>query len=124
MSPTGGIVAVITPEGTEDAQFTRIARILNKFGIFSGARKGSLILDMQFDSLIKLTEFWLACLSGSLQKELLDVFVTDDIKDNHDLSTLSLDIGFTLNDYVTAAYNLTLRPPKVLGDKGNNFKST
>ena len=118
MSPTDGIISLIKLEGTEDSQFKLISIILTKFGHFTGVSEGSLILHMQFDSLIKLTEFWLACLNGTLQKDLLDVFLTADIKERLDTSTLSLDMAFSLNDYVTAAYNLTLGTVTDLDNEG------
>ena len=111
---------MIELKGKEDAILRRICTILEKYCKYSGASKGSMILHMQFDSLLKLTEFWLACLNGSLQKELLDVLVTDDIKEQHDPSTLSLDMEFNLNEYVEAAYDLYLRPLSNLDNEGKS----
>ena len=121
MNPKGGIVAVITPEGTEDSQFRRIAKMINKYGNFSAFSKGSMVLHIQFDSLLKLTEFWLAYLNGTLEKELLDIFVTDSIKEQQGSSNLSIDMGFQLNDYVTAAYDLTLRSPTAVDNEGKSL---
>ena len=95
---------------TTDRVLSRITIFLEPYGDVIQAVEGSLIIHIRFHNLVKLTTFWLAYLDDSLANQMLNVFMTDEIAASHDPSSLHLDLEFNLNNYVDAAYQLSMHP--------------
>ena len=95
---------------TTDRVLSRINAFLEPYGDVLQAVEGSLIIHIRFHNLVKLTAFWLAYLDGSLASQMLEVFMTEDISASHDPSSLHLDLEFELDNYVDAAYQLSMHP--------------
>ena len=116
----GEIICNIHHEIKDDI-LALLTSFLEPFGVLISTEKGSLVLNIRFSSLIKLTAFWLAYLDGSLARDMLGIFVTEEMKQQHDIADLRLDLKFTLNDYVKAAYDLDLNPFTLLNIEGERL---
>ena len=106
----------------KDQILTRIASILNPYGDVIQAVEGSLIIRIRFHDLVKLTAFWLAYLDGTLANQMLEVFMTDEIAASYDPSSLHLDLEFNLNNYVDAAYQLSMHPATSITTTGEWYQ--
>ena len=49
---------------------------------------------------------------------MLGILVTEEMKQQHDIADLRLNLKFTLNDHVKAAYDLDLNPFTLLNIQG------
>ena len=103
---SGEIISTMSPE-TTDRVLSRITTFLEPYGDVIQAVDGSLIIRIRFYNLVKLTTFWLAYLDGSLAKNMLEVFLSQETA-TYDSSNLQLDLEFSLNNYTDAAYQLSM----------------
>ena len=106
---SGEIISTLSPE-TKDCVLSRITTFLEPFGDVTRTEDGSLIIHIRFHSLVKLTKLFLACQDGSLAKNMLHVFMTEEMLSMYDPSDLCLDLEFNFDNYVDAAFLLYMHP--------------
>ena len=108
---SGEILATFSPSMSDDILY-RMTKYIAQYGILNKYKTGSLVLQISFSSLHTLTSFWTKYLDGTLNYELLDILTTDDIRQQHDLSTLNIKMSFTMTDD---------EPPYLLSDQGEDY---
>ena len=115
--PSGKLLISLSPEISDDI-LHNLKKYMNDYGVIKEYTKGSLIANIRFHSLLKLTSFWMKLLDGSLERDLLKILTPSAIREQYDLADLKLNMEFSLNDYVAAAYELILHPRNYLNNQG------
>ena len=117
---SGVILATFSPSLSDDI-LHRMTKYISQYGTLKEYTTGSLVLNISFSSLLKLTSLWMKYLDGSLSRDLLDILTPDRIRQQYDLTTLEIEMEFSLNTYISGAYDLIAQPQYLLSDQGEYF---